>query len=168
MLRVLPALTIVFAAILAVLPWGVDEVVRYAIRLLPLMVIHYWSARRPGLVPVPFIFSIGLAIDVLTHEPLGYTAVLALAAAAMAPAETWLTGRSTAAGRAVVFAAAMLGAAMLGWLIAALYTGARPEARPFLWAALAAMAIYPIMALALMGIDRLWETPRAQLFVRGS
>jgi cell shape-determining protein MreD len=168
MLRLLPATTLVFVALLAVLPFGVDEGVRYAIRFLPLMVTHYWSARRPALLPVPFIFSIGLAIDILTHEPLGYTALLALAVAGLAPLEHWLTGRSTAIGRAAVFALAMLVAAALAWMIAAIYTGAKPDARPFLLAALATIPMYPIMALTLMGIDRLWETPRAQLFTRGS
>jgi cell shape-determining protein MreD len=167
MLRLLPAATLVFAALLAVLPFGVDEVVRYVIRFLPLMVVHYWSARRPSLVPVPLIFAVGLAIDVLTHEPLGYTAVLALAVAGLAPLEYWLSGRSTAAGRAGVFAIAMLAAAALAWGIAAIYTGVKPDARPFLLAALTTLALYPIMALMLLGIDRLWEAPRAQLFVRG-
>jgi rod shape-determining protein MreD len=168
MLRLLPAMTLLFTALLAVLPFGADEVVRYAIRFLPLMVTHYWSARRPALLPVPFIFGVGLAIDILTHEPLGYTALLALAVAALAPLEYGLTGRSTAAGRALVFAVAMLAAAGLAWVIATVYTGMKPEARPFLLAALATLPMYPVMALALMGIDRLWETPRAQLFVRGN
>jgi rod shape-determining protein MreD len=167
-MRFLPALTLIFAALLAVLPFGVDEVVRYVIRFLPLMVVHYWSARRPSLVPVPLIFGVGLAIDVLTHEPLGYTALIALVVASLAPLEAWLTGRSTAIGRAGVFAIAMLVAAGSAWAVAAVYTGARPDARPFLLASLAALALYPVMALSLMGIDRLWETPRAQLFVRGN
>jgi rod shape-determining protein MreD len=169
MLRVLPALTLLFVALLAVLPFGADEeAVRYAIRFLPLMVVHYWSARRPGLLPVPYIFGIGLAIDVVTHDPLGYSALLALAVAGLAPLEFWLTGRSTAAGRALVFALAMVMAAGLAWMIAIIYTGTKPDARPYLLAALATLPMYPMMALALMSIDRLWETPRAQLFVRGN
>jgi rod shape-determining protein MreD len=168
MLRFLPVMTLVLASVLAVLPFGADEVVRYAIRFLPLMVAHYWSARRPALMPVPLIFGIGLAVDVLTHEPLGYTALLALVVAGLAPLEHWLTGRSTAAGRAAVFALAMFAAAALAWTIAALYTGTKPDSRPFLLAAIATLGLYPIMALSLMSIDRLWETPRAKLFARGS
>ncbi len=166
MLRVLPALTLVLAALLAVLPFGLDEVVRYVIRFLPLMVTHYWSARRPALVPVPFVFGVGLAIDIMTHEPLGYTALLALVVATSASLEHRLTGRSTALGRALVFAVTMFAAAGFGWGIAALYTGTNPDARPFIIAALATLPMYPIMVLAFMTIDRLWATPRAQIFVR--
>ena len=167
MLRLLPAVTLLIAALLAVLPFGVDEVVQYAIRFAPLMVAHYWSARRPALLPVPLIFGVGLTVDILTHLPLGYTALLALVVSGIAPLEAWASGRSTAIGRAAVFAVAMCVAAMLAWTIAAVYNGVRPDSWPFMVAALTSICLYPIMTLALMSIDRLWETPRAQIFVRG-
>lgn len=167
MLRFLPAATLCIAALLAVLPFGADEMVRYAVSFLPLMVIQYWSARRPAMVPVPLIFGSGLIVDVVTHGPVGYWALLAVVVAAFAPLEVWLMGRSTAIGRALVFAGAMFVVAALAWSIAALYTGTAIVGRPFLGAALTAIALYPVMALGLMAIDRLWDTPRAQLFVRG-
>ena len=167
MLRLLPAVTVCLAALLAVLPFGADEMVRYAVSFLPLMVIQYWSARRPALVPVPLIFGVGLIIDVLTHGPVGYWALLAMIAASSASLETLLMGRSTAIGRALLFAVAMLTAASVAWAVAFVYTGTAVTSRPFLGAALTAICLYPVMALGLMVIDRLWETPRAQLFVRG-
>jgi rod shape-determining protein MreD len=168
MLRLLPATTVCIAALLAVLPFGADEMARYAVSFLPLMVIQYWSARRPAFVPVPLIFGVGLIVDILTHGPVGYWALLALIAAGFAPFELWAVGRSTAIGRALTYAAAMLVTAGVAWAVASLYTGNTVAGRPFLGAALAAMALYPVMALGLMAIDRLWETPRSQLFVRGS
>lgn len=167
MLRFLPAATVCIAALLAVLPFGADEMVRYAVSFLPLMVIQYWSARRPALVPVPLIFASGLVVDVVTHGPVGYWALLALLAASFAPIEASLMGRSTTIGRALIFAGTMLAVAAIGWTIASIYTGISVASRPFLGAALTAMALYPAMALGLMAIDRLWETPRAHLFVRG-
>ena len=168
MLRVLPATTVCIAALLAVLPFGADEMVRYAVSFLPLMVVQYWSARRPQLVPVSLIFGVGLIIDVLTHGPVGYWALLALLAASVAPIEARLFGRSTAPGRALMYAVAMIAVAAVAWGVATIYTGAAVAGRPFLGAAITAIALYPLMALGLMAIDRLWETPRAHMFARGS
>jgi rod shape-determining protein MreD len=168
MLHVLPAATIVIAGLIAVLPIGVGEMARYALSFLPLMAIHYWSARRPHLVPVAFIFAIGLAIDVLTHGPVGYWALLAVAVAALAQGESWLTGRSTALGRAATFVVSMAVAALVAWGVASIYTGLAIPARPLTGAALTAIMLYVPMVIAFMPIDRLWETPRARIFERGS
>lgn len=167
MLRLLPAATVCIATLLAVLPFGADEMVRYAVSFLPLMVVQYWSARRPALVPVPLVFGVGLIVDVLTHGPVGYWALLALITASFAQLEVSVMGRSTAIGRALTYAVAMLVAAGVAWAVASIYTGTAVAGRPFLGAAFAAIALYPVMALGLMAIDRLWETPRSQLFVRG-
>ena len=166
-MRILPALTLIIAALIAVLPFGADAGMRQAMGFLPVMVAHYWSARRPALVPVPLIFAVGVGIDILTQKALGFTAVLLLVVAALAPVEIWLTGRSTAVGRSLVYAAAMLTAAGCAWAIAGAYMGMMLPGASYLQTALTAMALYPFMALALIGIDRLWETPRAQIFVRG-
>lgn len=167
MLHVLPALTLVIATLVAVLPFGANESVRACISFAPLIVVHYWSARRPRLLPVSFIFAAGLTIDVLTHGPVGYWALMALAAAALAQLEQGFTGQSSAAGRAAVFAIAMLVVGSLGWGVASLYNGQLIEGRPMLLAALVAIAVYPLFALLLMPIDRLWDTHRGHLFERG-
>lgn len=167
MLRCLPAATVLIAALIAVLPFGADEIPRYMLSFLPLAVIHYWSARRPTLVPVPLIFAVGLVVDILTNGPVGYWALLALLTAGLAPGDTWLLGRSSVASRALDYALAMLVVAGVAWAVATLYSGANIPARPFLAAAFACITIYPLMALGLLAIDRIWETPRPHLFVRG-
>lgn len=167
MLRCLPAVTVLIAALLAVLPFGADEIPRYILSFMPLAVIHYWSARRPTLLPVPLIFAVGVAIDILTNGPVGYWALLALLTAGLAPADVWLFARSSVASRALDYVLAMLAVAGVAWAIATLYSGANIPARPFLAAALACIVLYPPMALGFMAIDRLWETPRPHLFVRG-
>jgi rod shape-determining protein MreD len=166
-LLVLPVLTLVVASILAVLPFGAGELVRTCISFLPLIVVHYWSARRPHLLPVTAVFACGLAIDVLTHGPIGFWALMMLAVAALAPLEDTLTGQSTATGRAAVFAIAMVAVAGLAWGVASLYNGYTMDGRPMLFAALCSIASYPLAALLLMPIDRLWDTQRSHLFARG-
>jgi rod shape-determining protein MreD len=167
-LLLIPALTVIIATLIAILPFGAGDMVRTCLSFLPLMTIHYWSARRPHLVPVAVVFVVGLIIDVLTHGPVGFWALLALTAAGTAQIETAATGQSTTAGRAAVFALTMVLAAGLCWAIASLYTGQTIDVQPFLVAALTAVALYPLMAVLLMPIDRLWDTQRSRLFMRGT
>jgi rod shape-determining protein MreD len=163
----LPVLTLLVASILAVLPFGAGEIVRTCVSFLPLIVVHYWSARRPRLLPVTVVFGCGLAIDVLTHGPIGFWALMMLAVGALARLEEALTGQSTVTGRAAVFSISMIAVAALSWGVASLYNGQAMDGRPMLMAALFAIACYPIAALLLMPIDRLWDTQRSQLFTRG-
>jgi rod shape-determining protein MreD len=166
-LLVLPVLTLLIASIFAVLPFGVGDTVRTCVSFLPLVVTHYWSARRPNLLPVTVIFACGLAIDVLSHGPIGFWAFMMLAVGALARLEETLTGQSTATGRAAVFAIAMVVVAALSWAVASLYIGQAIDGQPMLLAALVAIGTYPIAAILLMPIDRLWHTQRTQLFARG-
>ncbi len=161
-----PALIVIVTALFAVLPLGAGEAVRACLSFAPMTVIHYWSARRPHLLPVTFVFCVGLGIDVLTHGPVGFWALMGLASAAMAHLEIGLTGQSTATGRAAVFAIAMFGLAGLSWGVASLYSGQTIDGQPMLLAALISISLYPAIAVALMPIDRLWEARRTRLFER--
>jgi rod shape-determining protein MreD len=167
MLLILPALTLIVAALIAVLPFGAGESVRACISFVPLVVVHYWSARRPHLMPATLVFATGLAIDVLTHGPVGFWSLMMLVAAALARLEEGFTGQSTLAGRAAVFSIAMLAVAALVWAVASGYNGQIIEGRPMLLAALVSIGLYPLAAMLLMPIDRLWETQRRHLFARG-
>jgi rod shape-determining protein MreD len=164
----LPAITALIAALFAILPFGAGDTVRAGLSFAPLMVIHYWSARRPQLLPVPLIFALGLVVDVLTHGPLGFWALMALAAAAAAHGEIAMTGQSTATGRAAVYAITMVMLAALSFGIASGYSGQLIDGQPMLLAALAAIVLYPVMAALLMPIDRLWDIQRPSLFTRGA
>lgn len=165
--RTLPTLTLTLASLIAVLPFGGGDAMRLCLSFAPVVVTHYWTVRRPRLLPSPLVFAFGLMIDVLTHGPLGYWAFLMLAAAALAPLEEAATGQSTAVGRAAVFAMTMLLVAGLAWGIASLYSGMLVDAQPMLFAALASVLTYPLVAMVLMPIDRIWTTPRSHLFERG-
>jgi rod shape-determining protein MreD len=167
MLHLLPAMTLLAASLIAVLPFGAGEGARACISFAPLIVTHYWSARRPRLLPVTFVFASGLAIDVLTHGPIGFWSLMMLAAAALARLEDSFTGQSTVAGRAAVFCIAMMALAAFAWAVSSGYNGQLIEGRPMLLAALVSISLYPLVALLLMPIDRLWQTQRSQLFVRG-
>lgn len=168
MLRLLPSVTLVVASIIAMLPFGAGDAVRICISFIPVLVTQYWSARRPRLLPVTLVFACGLAIDILSHGPVGFWALMMLAASALARLEETLTGQSTATGRAAVFSIAMLVVAGLAWSVGSLYSGQTLDGQPMLLAALASIMLYPVAALLFMPIDRLWGNPRPYLFTRGS
>jgi rod shape-determining protein MreD len=167
-LKLLPVVTVLFAALVAVLPWAGGENTRAVISFLPVILVHYWAARRPQFLPVSFVFLVGIGIDVMTNGPIGFWSLLALAAAALGHLETWRLAPSTAVSRATQYAVTMAAVGSLAWLTASLYSGATLATRPFVVAALAALVLYPAIAILMMPIDRLWDTPRARLFVRGA
>ena len=54
--------------------------------LLPVMIVHFWTVARPGLMPALLAFVAGLLIDLLTGAPLGLWALGLLAVSAAARA----------------------------------------------------------------------------------
>jgi rod shape-determining protein MreD len=165
--NLLPAGSVALLAVLAVLPWGAADAIRFALPLLPLTAIHHWNARRPAQLPAPFVFAVGLAMDVATHGPLGYWSLLALIAAALARYERKAVPALGPLGRYALFGFAMLLLAVIGWAVASLYFLRLIEWRPLLSSALAAVVAYPLLASLLGPIERLWaETPPRQILGR--
>ena len=76
--RLIPALTIIVATVLVALPWGMAAENRFLLPLLPLIVIHFWTLRRPGDVAEWWVFVAGLSLDILTNGPIGYWALIYL------------------------------------------------------------------------------------------
>src|SRR5436305_257420 len=79
--RLLPAATMVVAALIAVVPVRAPG---YA-ALTPafsLMAAYHWTIYRPDLLPPAILFAVGVAEDLLTGGPVGVTALLLLVARA--------------------------------------------------------------------------------------
>lgn len=176
MAMLFPALSVILLTIVAVLPWGAVGAAaggavgfaEFGVALLPMMAVHYWSVRRPHLLPISLIFVCGLMIDVLSHGPLGFWAFLSLVAAAMAPIEGRFGAPSSAVLRFALFAVAMVVLALLGWGLSSAYFQRLIDWRPMMLSALGAVVVYPMLAMAFMPIDRLWDSPRGRFFVRGA
>ncbi len=75
---VLPSLIILSVLMLAVAPWGDAQQARLVLPLLPYMAAHVFLARGKGLVPSPVMFSAGIVMDLATHGPLGFWALIYL------------------------------------------------------------------------------------------
>jgi rod shape-determining protein MreD len=166
-MQVLPALSVLSMAVLAVLPWGGDDAVRFAIALMPMMSIQYWAARRPGILPTTLVFAAGLFVDVMSSGPLGFWSLLALLALALGRLEGLVTERSTPAGRAAACLCALVVLAAATWAVASVYFNHVVDWRALARGALYVAAAYPLLALVLLPIDRLLAAPRTRLFSHG-
>ena len=163
-----PGATVLAAAVLVLLPWGVGDQANFVLPLVPLLALHYWGLRRPELIPAVLAFGTGLAVDVIMHGPVGFWALLFLAALAMARAEQEFASRSGWFGRLALTGLALATIAVLEWIIGSIYYFQQLEWRVLMVAALAALAVYPVLALLLMPIDRMFDNARPRPFARGA
>jgi rod shape-determining protein MreD len=127
-------------ALLAALPWGLPPDDRFFLPLLPVVAIHYWSLRHPGLVPEWYVFLAGLLLDVLTHGPLGYWPLVYLTAHMAAVLSAPLASRGVMM-RLALFGFALIGVVATAWMIASVYFLERADIGPYaIGAALAALS----------------------------
>jgi rod shape-determining protein MreD len=119
--RVLAAfVSIAVLALIAALPWGLPPQDRFFLPIVPVIAIHFWGLRHPGLVPEWYAFAVGLGLDVLTHGPLGYWALIYLSAHLVAVLSAPLADRGLATRLGLLVAALVIvtGAA---WAVASVY-----------------------------------------------
>jgi rod shape-determining protein MreD len=164
-----PALAIVALTLLVAMPWGVKlpQDLRFLLPLIPYAVIHHWADRRPQLVPAWLVFASGVATDVLTYGPLGYWALVYLVGYLLVELLGG-DGEKGALRRWAELAATLAALALVEWVVASVYFVGSMDFHPFLLAALAAALGYPLIALLLRPIDRLWERPANDTLARGA
>lgn len=138
----LPALTLLAAAILELIPLGVGHLP--SVRpLLVLSAVYYWSIYRPELVPAPLVFATGLLLDLLSGAPLGLTALLLVALHGFCVSQRQvLISRSFGVGWAG-FILVAVGAAWFEWLVASVYFLRLVDPRSLLVQFALTIALYP-------------------------
>jgi rod shape-determining protein MreD len=152
----LPALVSAVVALAACLPWGATEPVQFALPLLTMAVIFYWTINRRDQMPTPLVFLFGLFTDLATAGPLGYWALNFLIAVTIAhygidryaDGRGWLTTLS-------FFAIAVSAVSAAGWLLSSLFFLRTMPARPLLQGGLIAIAAYPVISYLLTPINHL-------------
>ena len=165
--RLIPALTIIAATILVALPWGMAAQNRFILPLLPLIVIHYWTVRRPSLVPEWWAFAAGLSLDILTHGPIGYWALIYLLGYGAAQ----FSSRRSEIGPMMKWAlstATLVILTAIAWAVSSLYYFEIADWRPYASACVAAVLIYPIIGVVLRGLKVSRTQPQNVLLKRGS
>jgi uncharacterized membrane protein YccC len=83
-LGVVASILIGVVTLAAMAPWGAPDGARFVMPLLPYMAAHVFLARGLGVVPSPVLFVAGLFVDLATHGPLGFWALIYLSAALVA------------------------------------------------------------------------------------
>jgi rod shape-determining protein MreD len=165
----LPALLSFVVALAACLPWGAPVPLQFALPLLTLAVIFYWTIEQPGLLPSPLVFLIGLFTDLATAGPLGYWALNYLIGVTIASygLDRFAEGR----GRIVTtafFAVAVAVVSCVGWLLSSLFFLRPMPVEPLLEGGAIAIAAYQPITLLLLPIDRLVDPAVRALQLRGA
>jgi rod shape-determining protein MreD len=153
---VVPTLSILPFAIITAMPWNAPDWVSFALPLVTLTAVHFWSEQRPGLVPAPIILCIGVLVDLITDGPLGYWAALFLLAYALG-VQTHVSGSGAAQPkddgtilptlrRTCVMLAIV---AVCAWLIACLYYVRLFNPLPIAAGGLLALALQPVVVFLL-------------------
>ena len=144
----LPTMTTLFAAILAILPVPVPG---YA-ALTPafaLMAVYHWTIYRPDLLPPIGVFAIGLTQDLLSGSPVGIGALmLLLARAAVLRARRYFINRTFPfvwAGFALLGAATMLAL----WALQCIVQLTVFDLRSTMFRTVLTIAIFPVASFAL-------------------
>lgn len=146
--RFLPITTVVFAAVIGLLPLPVPG---YS-ALTPafaLMAVYHWSVYRPDLLPPSGLFAIGFAQDLVTGATVPASALMLLLARAAV-----LRSRRNFVGRPFPFAwagfAALASAAMLGlWALHCVLQLGLLDLRTAMVRGALTVALFPAASLAL-------------------
>jgi rod shape-determining protein MreD len=154
----LPAGCTVVLMLLAEAPYGIAD----QAAMLPAVTfscVYFWSLLRPGAMPPPVVFVVGLLFDLLGYLPLGVGPLTLLIVHGLVVrwrphlmqqgfVAAWLT-----------FAGFAGGAAVLGWVTMALLMLRLLPVGPVLFEAVMAAALYPALAILFVCVDRTAADP---------
>lgn len=153
--KALPATTLVVLAVLSLLPWGIAEGERFALPMLPLAAVYFWSRDHASLVPAALVFGVGLAVDVLTFGPLGYWPIVYLGTLAGAAIVDRMAGRLAGLAEWIAWAAVAALVSVLAWGLASAYFASLADARPIVVAWIGLVLVWPITVALLAPLARL-------------
>ncbi len=113
---------------------------------LALISVYYWAIHRPGLLPAPAVFAIGLLGDLLGIAPLGVGTLMFLLVYGIA-----LSQRRVFQGQPFLivwwgFMMVAAGALSAGWIFASIVAGAVLDPDPVIFDYLITLALYPAVA----------------------
>jgi len=148
MRMLVPALHLIIVTVLAALPWGLAADSRFLLPLLPLAVVHVWVRRRARHMTAAHAFLAGLALDVLTHGPLGYWSLIYLLGHGLSQWDG-LADEDSILVSWLHFALVLASTAAAAWLVSSAYFLELLDWRPLASAAAIAAALYPFIALML-------------------
>ena len=163
----LPALSVLFAVLATVVPWGLPADATFILPLVVVMMVFCWSALRGTVLPPYLAMLLGLLTDVMSGGPLGFWALMTLIAATAGARAPSLTDGQDLNRLWLVWGAVAGVVACFGWLLASLYFLRWIDWWPIAFGALASIALFPVVLHGLLWIRRGRLRPvRAALYRR--
>ncbi len=160
LVHLIPAGTVVALVVLSVLPWGLGQSVDFALPVLPFVAVHFWQRSNGPLMPLAFVFTAGLAVDVLSYGPLGYWSLVYLSGCGLtALLDRRETSRTGANGWAA-FCFVAAGMILTAWLVASIYFLRLADVRAMAEAAAILALAYPLFQVLLTPLERVIAGPQ--------
>jgi rod shape-determining protein MreD len=164
----IPAAITLLVALGTCLPWGAPAPVQFALPLLTMAVIFYWSVNRRRQLPSPVVFFAGLFTDLATAGPLGYWALNFLISVAIASYGIGrFADRRSLVATTVMFAVSVAVVSAAGWLLSSLFLMRAMPYQSLAEGALIATAAYPALAYFLRPFDRMVDRAQRAANLRG-
>jgi rod shape-determining protein MreD len=116
--------------------------------------VWFWSIFRPGALPPPVVFLIGLLLDLLGYLPIGVGVLALLAVHGMALLTRGALFSWGFAWLWLVFSGVATAAAVLIWLAVMLLTFRLLSASPAIFTAILSVAIFPLLAMPFAAAHR--------------
>ena len=145
MSAIVPSLTVFIAVILASVPWGLPDDATFILPLAAIMTVFCWRAIPGAHLPAVIAVVFGLLLDVTSGGPLGYWALLALAAASVGTHSQPFASRSDWSPLWLVWTGLAATLAVSGWLIALLYYFRWIDWWPIGLGAAASVILFPLV-----------------------
>ena len=116
--------------------------------LLPLLAVHYWTITGRTTYALVLAFTAGLVVDGVSGGPLGYWALVYVAAVEVAAVMAGLALDSIAA-HGVALVASLAAAATVQWAVVFAYVHTAPDPWGLATATVLAAAVYPLVGIVL-------------------
>jgi rod shape-determining protein MreD len=142
---IVPGLTVFFTVILAAVPWGLPDDATFILPLVAVMTVFCWRAIPGANLPAIISVVFGLLLDVTSGGPLGFWALLALAAASAGTRARPFASRSDWTPLWLAWTGLAATLAVSGWLIASLYYFRWIDWWPIALGAVASVILFPLM-----------------------
>ena len=165
---VAPIGSVALLTLIAALPLGIPAGDRFFLPLLPVVAIHYWTLRHDAWLPEWVVFLAGLALDILTHGPVGYWAFIYLFAHLIATLGS-RTRPETTLARLALLGLAIAMVTVVAWAVASIYFFEVLDWAPYVTGAVLASLCAILIILPLLRIlDGVAEPGRNMHLTRGT
>ena len=153
---VLPIAIVIFAGLLAALPWGLASAPQSTLPMLVAALVYLWNVRRPGAVPHVAAFVVGIGLDAVGQGPLGHWPLVFLAASACAALARDLF-RTLDSRHVLVSASAYLAAMSVliafAWSFQSLFDFTPADTGGLLAALAVSVVTYPLLGSLVAGLE---------------